>query len=108
MTLKSHRREAEAEMDRRFRACNEAAGIVLEGAVKRKISEKGLVRTGRYLSSVTHDSDETGAVVGTNVRRGGFSYPLALELGTRHMRPYHPMLEAALESAGDLRRIYGG
>ncbi len=107
MTLKDHRRQAEDEIDRQLRVRNEAAAIVLENNIKRKISEKGLVLSGRYLSSVSHDSDARGAVAGTNVTRDGFSYPLALEVGTRNMRPFHPMTDAAIESARDLRRIYG-
>lgn len=96
-----------AEIDQNLRVRNAAAGIILENNIKKKIVEKGLILSGRYLSSIAHDSDETGAVAGTNVKRDGFSYPLALEVGTRNMRPYRPMTEAAIESIRDLRRIYG-
>lgn len=98
---------ARSEIDRQLRVRNAAAGFVLENNVKAKISEKGLILSGRYLSSIAHDSDEKGAVAGTNVKRDGFSYPLALEVGTRNMRPYRPMTEAAIQSIRDLRRIYG-
>ena len=80
---------------------------MLENNIKKEIRGKGLVLSGLYLASVTHDSDATGAVAGTNVKREGFSYPKALEFGTRYMKPYHPMADAALASIRDLRRIYG-
>lgn len=99
---------ARREIDRKLRLMNEAAGIVLENGIKRSIRDKGLIDSGRYIGSVTHDSDETGCVAGTNVTREGFSYPLALEKGTRYIRPYHAMQDGVMNSLGELRRIYGG
>lgn len=107
MTIKSNRKAALGEIDRQLRARNEAAGIVLKNNIKRSIRDKGLIESGRYLGSITHDSDETGAVAGTNVTRDGFSYPLIQEIGGRYIRPYHAMRDGAVNSMSELRRVYG-
>lgn len=78
---------------------NEAAATVVEGNVKRLTP----VDSGRLRSSYTHQSDETGAIVGTNT-----SYAAFVELGTRYQNP-QPHLVPGLENSKDeLRRVYGG
>ncbi len=90
-----------AELKRR----NEAAGFVMEGAMKRKIREYGLIDTGRMITSVTHDSDEDGAIAGTNVKE----YPLYMALGTRYFTPPgNWAIDGIIEEIPTLRKIYGG
>jgi phage gpG-like protein len=96
--LKSNRRAVVSQLRSDMRRKNEAAGIAVESAAK------GLapVDTGRLRSSITHDSDEDGAVVGTNVE-----YAPMQELGTS-TQPGTPFLvPGLLGSKALLRQIYG-
>jgi HK97 gp10 family phage protein len=96
--IESNRNRVMGEIDRLVARKCEAAAIHVEGAAKRKTP----VDTGRLRSSVTHDSDETGFVVGTNVH-----YAPYVELGTRYQRPQPYLKPGLMESVGDLRRIFG-
>jgi HK97 gp10 family phage protein len=96
--LKSNRKQVEAELKRQLQRRNEAAGIMVESAAKRLAP----VDTGRLRASITHDSDEDGAVVGTNVE-----YAPMQELGTS-TQPGTPFLvPGLLGSKALLRQIYG-
>lgn len=77
---------------------NEAAGILVESAAKGFAP----VDTGRLRASITHDADETGAVIGTNVE-----YAPYVELGTVY-RPAKPFLtRGLLTSKAALVGLYG-
>lgn len=96
--LKSNRRAAESEITRLLKMKNEAAGIAVEGVAKKLCA----VDSGRLRASITHDSDETGAVVGTNVE-----YAPHIELGTVNQRPQPYLVPGLIGSKGILKGIYG-
>lgn len=104
MAIRSNRKAVEAETSRTLGRKNAAAAITLQNNIRKSIRDKGLIDTGRYIGSIASDSDETGAVAGTNVK----TYPFILEFGSRYIRPYHPMRDGAMNSIPDFRRIYGG
>ncbi len=139
MAIKSNVGAAMAEIDRQLRVRNEAAAIVAEGEAK-KITPVGTpestgipnYRGGRLRSNVTHDSDETGFVVGVNVFYGKFvhngtydfrqdemerldSLPAAVAAvaaaegatGDKGMRPRPFLVEGIVNASGEMRRIYG-
>ncbi len=118
---------------------NEAAAIHVEGECK-KITPVGTpestgipnYRGGRLRSNVTHDSDETGFVVGTNVHYGPYvhngtydyrqdemerldSLPAAVAAvaaaesatGDKGMKPRPFLVQGLVKSVPTLRRIYG-
>ena len=97
--MKSRRTEIQREMGARLRRMNEAAGFVVENEAKRLAP----VDTGRLRSSITHEADEDGVVVGTNVK-----YAVYQELGTRYQNPQPFLVPGLLNARSDLRRIYGG
>lgn len=91
-----------------LRRRNAQAGALVE----RKAKEKCPVGTpestgvpgyvgGRLRASITHDADETGAVVGTNV-----TYGKHVELGTRRMDPQPFLVPALRESEDEIKRLY--
>lgn len=96
--MRSNRRQVEAELRTLLRRKNSAAGLIVQNEAKRRCP----VDSGRLRASVTHDADEAGAVVGTNVE-----YAPYVELGTRYQDP-QPFLVPALDAVrGELRRLYG-
>jgi HK97 gp10 family phage protein len=97
--VKSFRRDAEIEMDRELKRRFETAAIVGEGEVKKRAP----VDTGRLRASYTHDSDETGAIIGTNTH-----YAPYLELGTRYMEPRPHLVTGVVSAIPQMRRILGG
>lgn len=99
MAFKSYRQKAEREIDKALRRKNEAAAIAVENEAK-KLSP---VDTGRLRSSLSHDSDESGCVVGTNVEYGAYQ-----EFGTRYQSGTSYLRPGLLKAIPTLRRIYGG
>lgn len=81
-----------------LRRKNAQAGALVEAEAKRKCP----VDQGILQASITHQADETGAVVGTNVNYGKF-----VELGTTHQNPQPFLVPALRESEDALRRLYG-
>lgn len=96
--IRSNRRDAESEIIRLLRMKNAAAALAVEGEAKKLCA----VDSGRLRASISHDSDETGAVVGTNVEYAPF-----VELGTIHQRPQPYLVPGLVNSKGILGQIYG-
>lgn len=96
--LKSNLGAVEKMLNSELARKNEAAAIAIESEAKRLAP----VDTGRLRASITHDSDETGAVIGTNLEYAPF-----VELSTRNT-PAQPFLVPGLMNAKEtVRRIYG-
>ncbi len=96
--IRSNRSAAESEITRLLKMKNAAAAIAVEGAAKKLCA----VDSGRLRASITNDSDETGAIVGTNVEYAPF-----VELGTIHQRPQPYLVPGLVNSKGILGQIYG-
>jgi phage gpG-like protein len=97
--MKSNLGAVDAAISGALKRKNEAAATTVEGNVKRRTP----VDTGRLRGSITHDSDESGFVVGTNVTYANFVHN-----GTRYIKPNPFLVDGLLNSISDLRRIYGG
>lgn len=96
--MRSYRLERERELQALLMRKNEAAAITIENNAKRAAP----IDTGRLRSSITHDSDASGAIVGTNV-----TYGIFVEAGTRFQNPQPFLVPGLQDSIADLRRIYG-
>jgi len=76
----------------------EKSGFVVEGEIVKTITQMGLVDTGLYRSSITHEvipedlAVRIGSPIGdlTNPKENP-PYPLYLEVGTVKMKAYRPM-----------------
>lgn len=97
--LKRNLRTVELEITRILKMKHAAAGVAVSNEAKKLCA----VDSGRLRSSITWDSDETGAVVGTNVEYAPF-----VELGTIHQRPQPYLVPGLINSKGILGQIYGG
>jgi HK97 gp10 family phage protein len=97
MAIRNNLPAVEAELTRLLRMKNEAAAILIENAAK----SRAPVDTGRLRSSVTHDSDETGAVIGTNVE-----YAPMVHNGTRYQQPQPFLVDGLQQSIAALQGIY--
>lgn len=96
--LKSNLRAVELEMTRLLKMKNAAAGV----AVSNEAKKLAPVDTGRLRSSLTWDSDETGAVIGTNVE-----YAPVQELGSVNQRPQPFLVPGLIGAKATLGSIYG-
>lgn len=96
--LKSNRLAVEAEIAGRLKTKNEAAAIAVESEAKKLAP----VDTGRLRASITNSSDETGAVIGTNLEYAPF-----VELGTSKQAPQPFLVPALMNAKPILRQIYG-
>ncbi len=99
VTVKSYRKEREAElMDRLYKSIDRV-GYIVENQAKENVSKTGVehpqVQTGQLRSSITHEvnqnSNEVSTTIGTNVYYGKY-----LEFGTSRM-PAYPWLFPAVE-----------
>jgi len=99
VTITSYRKERETEIVNRLEKSMEKVGAIVERQAKINVSKTGTehpqVQTGRLRSSITHETDELSATIGTNVEYGKF-----LEFGTSKMPPY-PWLFPAVEMQRD-------
>ena len=100
--LKSNRRAVEREILNQLRKKNAAAGIAVQNSVKTYMRDNGIIDTGRAINSVAHDSDETGAIIGSNLHYFPF-----IELGTRYQPARAPLVSGLQNAKGTLRQIYG-
>ena len=95
VTIKSYRKERQAEILDSLQKGLEKAGLIVERQAKINVSQSPpshpQVQTGRLRSSITHEVSEGEVVIGTNVVYGRY-----LELGTSHNPPY-PWLYPAME-----------
>lgn len=99
--MKSNVGKVTAKLAAEMRLRNEAAGIAVENNIKKKIRDYGLIDTGRMINSITHDSDVSQAVIGTNVEYAPFQ-----NNGTRTIPPHHFMENGLIESKPELIAIY--
>jgi hypothetical protein len=90
------------------------SGFIVEGEIKEVITQKGLIDTGLYRSSITHIliperlTVRIGSPIGdlTNPRENP-PYPLYLELGTWTMIAFAPMRTGLANSRSRLKSLWG-
>lgn len=96
--MNSNRKEIMARLTRELEKRNGAAGFVVVGQAQGFTP----VDSGRLRSSLTHDSDESGVVIGTNVK-----YSYFVEGGTRYQAAQPYLVPGLMVSKETLARIYG-
>lgn len=128
--MRSNRSEVMEELRRILRRKNKAAAIAVQNEAKRLApvgtpESTGIegYRGGRLRDSITHDSDEDGLVVGTNlyyapyVHNGTYDHkiaafdqatgqPIGGGEGDKGMKPRPFLVDGLMNSAEELRRIY--
>lgn len=97
--MRSNRVTVEAVIDASLRRTNEEAAQALEASTESRTP----VDTGQLRDSIGHDSDASGAVVGTSLYYAGYVHN-----GTNRQAPQPFFVEGAVAAIADLRRIYGG
>ena len=86
VTIKSYRKERQAEILDGLQKGLEKARLIVERQAKINVSQSSghpQVQTGRLRSSITHETDSDSVTIGTNVKYGAY-----LEHGTSRMPPY--------------------
>ena len=92
----------------------EASGLVVRGAIQDVITEKGLIDTGTYRATITHETDAEALKVKIGSPLGDLKnpkenppYPLYLEFGTSRGIPAHaPMRTGLANSKAKLQVIW--
>lgn len=106
-------KELEKEIDDECLKRLDKSGFVVEAEIVKAITEMGLVDTGLYRSSITHEvvPEDLACRVGSPI--GDLSnpkenppYPLYLEVGTVKMKAYHPMGTGLANSKKQLKNIW--
>lgn len=93
---KSNADKVEAEFAKAKKRALEQIGIVVEG----RAADNAPVDTGRLQNSITHETEENYAIIGSNVEYAPYQ-----ELGTsrQHAQPY--LRPAVNQSTGDIKKI---
>lgn len=92
----------------------DASGLLVRGEIQSVITEKGLIDTGAYRVTMTHETDakalkvKIGSPLGDiNNPRENPPYPLYLEFGTsRGIPPHAPMRTGLANSKSKLQVIW--
>ena len=95
-TYKDNTDEVLAALERAKRRGLEAIGLAAEGYAKRETP----VRTGRLRNSISHETDDEAAYIGTNVE-----YAPYVELGARGRSGVHMLQRAATEHTDEYKQI---
>lgn len=80
------------------------APSTLRSRAKQGKTGRKLQVTGQLLGSIQTKSDDKEALVGTNKRNKGFSYPLALQEGTKRM-PARPFLVIQQADVQEIKKV---
>jgi hypothetical protein len=114
MPVKSHEKEFEAALDKETIKRLDVSGFIVSGEIKQVITEKGLVLSGLYRSSINHqtESDELSVHIGSPIGdlanpKENPPYPIYLEFGTSKGIPAHaPMRTGLMRSRDKLKKVW--
>ena len=95
-TYKDNTDEVLAALERAKKRGLEAIGLTAEGHAKKETP----VDTGRLRNSISHETDDDAAYIGTNVE-----YAPYVELGARGRKGVHMLQRAAAEHTDEYKRI---
>ena len=95
-TYKDNTDEVLAALERAKKRGLEAIGLTAEGHAKKETP----VDTGRLRNSISHETDDEAAYIGTNVE-----YAPYVELGARGRKGVHMLQRAASEHTDEYKRI---
>lgn len=89
------------------------SGFIVEGEIKEVITEKDLIDSGLYRSSITHILIPERLTVRIGSPIGNLAnpsedppYPLYLELGTIHIPPHRPMATGLANSKSRVQAVW--
>lgn len=94
--LKSNVDKIEAEFQKAKQRALEKIGILVEG----RAAKNAPVDTGRLRNSITHETEQDYAIIGTNVEYAPYQ-----ELGTSKMKAQPYLRPAVDQSQGDIKKI---
>ena len=106
VTIKSYRKERQAEILDGLQKGLQKAGLIVERQAKINVSQTTghpQVQTGRLRSSITHNVGQGEVEIGTNVDYGRY-----LELGTVNHPPYPWLFVAVEEKKSDIIKALKG
>jgi hypothetical protein len=114
MPVESHEKKVETALDKEIVKRLDVSGFIVVGEIKQVITEKGLVKSGLYRSSINHqtDPDELSVHIGSPIGdlakpKENPPYPLYLEVGTSRGIPAHaPMRTGLMRSEGKLKKVW--
>ena len=95
-TYKDNTDEVLSALERAKKRGLEAIGLTAEGHAKKETP----VDTGRLRNSISHETDDDAAYIGTNVE-----YAPYVELGARGRQGVHMLKRAATEHTDEYKRI---
>ncbi len=95
-TYKENTDEVLSALERAKKRGLEAIGLTAEGYAKKETP----VDTGRLRNSISHETDDAAAYIGTNVE-----YAPYVELGARGRQGVHMLKRAATEHTDEYKRI---
>ena len=95
-TFKDNTDEVLAALERAKKRGLEAIGLAAEGHAKKETP----VDTGRLRNSISHETDDEAAYIGTNVE-----YAPYVELGARGRSGVHMLQRAASEHSDEYKRL---
>ena len=95
-TYKDNTDEVLAALERAKKRGLEAIGLTAEGHAKKETP----VDTGRLRNSISHETDDESAYIGTNVE-----YAPYVELGARGRQGVHMLQRAASEHGSEYKRL---
>jgi hypothetical protein len=112
MPVAWHGEEYEKHIDGITRKKLDQSGLIVANHIKIVITEKGLIVTGRYRSSIAHSLisqkpvvrigvDDHYVFAGTNVH-----YAVYLEFGTEHIPTYAPMRTGLARSKSEVQEVW--
>lgn len=108
-------KEVEKDVEEEVLKRLDKSGFIVEGEIKEVITSKGLIDTGFYRASITHEMIPEKLTVRIGSPIGDLSnpredppYPLYLELGTWKMIAFAPMRTGLANSKSRIQAVWGG
>lgn len=92
-------KEVEAALDKEIVKRLNVSGFIVAGEIKRVITDKGLILSGLYRDTITHElnPEELKVKIGSPITDP--PYPIFLELGTARGIPAHAPMRAGLSNS---------
>ncbi len=94
-----HEKEFEKHVNKEVVKRLEISGFIVEGEIKRVITDKGLILSGLYRDTITHEVKPAKLTVLIGSPITNPPYPLFLELGTSRGIPAHAPMRTGLANS---------
>lgn len=97
--IKFNDKEFEKNLNREIVKRLDVSGFIVEGEIKRVITDKGLILSGLYRDTITHETDVEKLRVKIGSPLTDPPYPLFLEVGTSRGIPAHAPMRTGLSNS---------